>query len=490
MKKQNIKILFIEDDKDDYDMVLLSLKKANFNVTSDRVQTELELTQKLKEKHWNLVISDNKLPTLTGPKALIIVREIDPEIPFILVSGTIGEEAAVEIMRSGANDYILKDNLSRLAPAIEREIRDAKLRLNQKQNKRNLILSELKYQLLTESIKNVFFALDNGLKITFWNEAAHREFDKKNVVGQYFNDVFPEWKYKNITRLISKSMEDGKVNNVSITYEANETEYYEGTIFPTGEGVSVLLSKVTELKRNRDNLVRLNNELETLLYRIAHDLRGPVASVIGLINISKNDSYFQKEQFLEMMNSSMSKLNHILKELINISNIKLGKPHIQLFRVKPIMNEIIENIQFSDHHARVNCTIDIDENLDILSDIGLFRCIWQNLIVNAVKYSKEGKINEIKISASKTQGKLFATISDTGQGISAKQYPRLYEMFYRGNVASSGPGLGLYVVKNALMKIKGEIELNRNYKKGARFDVWLPDFKNKITGTVQNVGIV
>ncbi len=489
MKRYNVKILFIEDDKQDYELILLALKKANFNVTSDRVLTELELSQKLKQKSWDLVISDNKLPTLSGSQTLKIVREIDPEIPFILVSGTIGEEAAVEAMRSGANDYILKDNLSRLAPAIEREIREAKLRLKQKQNKRNLILSELKYQLLTESIKNVFFALDHDLKFTFCNETTHKEFNKKKMVDLYFYDVFPEWKDKNITRLISKTMENGKTNNVSITYESNESEYYEGTIFPTSEGVSVLLNKVTELKRNRDSLIRLNNELETLLYRIAHDLRGPVASVIGLINISKNDSHFQKEQFLEMMSSSMSKLNHILKELINISNIKLGKPHIQLFHVKPIINEIIENIKFSDHNDQVNWIIDIDENLDVLSDIRLFRCIWQNLIGNAVKYSNEGKVNEIKISAIKSNGKLYVSISDTGQGISAKQYPRLYEMFYRGNVASSGPGLGLYVVKNALMKIKGEIEINKNYKKGARFDVWLPDFKNRIVPVVQSVAI-
>ena len=121
-------LLIVEDNDDDAQLVLVKLRRAGYEPDYVRVDNEEALRNALRERDWQVVVSDYAMPGFSGLKALQILREHDKEIPFILVSGTVGEEIAVEAMRTGANDYIMKDNLARLVPAIERELRDSRER--------------------------------------------------------------------------------------------------------------------------------------------------------------------------------------------------------------------------------------------------------------------------------------------------------------------------------------------------------------------------
>jgi PleD family two-component response regulator len=105
-----------------------SLQRAGFAVVHKRVQDPEHLLAALSDREWDVVISDHIMPTFSGPSALALVRQVDRDIPFIVVSGSVGEESAVETMRAGAHDYVLKHNLARLPAAIERELRDAQER--------------------------------------------------------------------------------------------------------------------------------------------------------------------------------------------------------------------------------------------------------------------------------------------------------------------------------------------------------------------------
>ncbi len=117
-----LRVLVVEDSEDDYFLLMRQIRKAYTHVTSARVQTEDELRKEMTRGTWNLVISDNTLPGFNATEALRVVRTCNELIPFIIVSGTIGEEAAVKAMLAGANDYMLKENTARLLPAIEREL--------------------------------------------------------------------------------------------------------------------------------------------------------------------------------------------------------------------------------------------------------------------------------------------------------------------------------------------------------------------------------
>jgi diguanylate cyclase (GGDEF)-like protein len=124
-KKVSLRLLIIEDNPDDEALVLLAIRKGGFNVEHVRVDNRDDLLTALKNRDWDIVLSDYQMPEFNGLAALKIVKQYNKDLPFIVVSGTIGEEVAVEAMRSGAHDYLMKDNLTRLVPAIRRELADA-----------------------------------------------------------------------------------------------------------------------------------------------------------------------------------------------------------------------------------------------------------------------------------------------------------------------------------------------------------------------------
>ena len=123
-----LRVLQVEDTEDDSALVRLALMRAGYDVFARRVDTASGLRHELARSHWDIVIADYTMPGFSGAKALAIVRAEHPDLPFIFVSGTIGEDAAVAAMRTGAHDYIMKDNLARLAPAVARELREARVR--------------------------------------------------------------------------------------------------------------------------------------------------------------------------------------------------------------------------------------------------------------------------------------------------------------------------------------------------------------------------
>ena len=130
---EKINILIVEDSLDDCDILVRHFQKANVPLNFERVETETDLVRALEKQEWHTIICDFTLPQLSAPHVLAIVKARWPEIPFIVISGSIGEERAVDIMRAGANDYIMKDNLTRLVPVIQREIKEATRRYELRQ---------------------------------------------------------------------------------------------------------------------------------------------------------------------------------------------------------------------------------------------------------------------------------------------------------------------------------------------------------------------
>ncbi|MEY2929303.1 MAG: hypothetical protein RL033_52, partial [Pseudomonadota bacterium] len=138
---KTLRALLVEDSPSDADLVLLELRRGGYHVTSTRVQTAQDLEQSL-QGDWDIVLSDYSMPHFSGLEALSLVRRVRSELPFIIVSGTVGEDAAVGAMRAGAHDYVLKQSLARLCPAIDRELREAELRASQRKMQEQLLISD------------------------------------------------------------------------------------------------------------------------------------------------------------------------------------------------------------------------------------------------------------------------------------------------------------------------------------------------------------
>jgi diguanylate cyclase (GGDEF)-like protein/PAS domain S-box-containing protein len=158
--RKPVRVLLVEDSEDDAKLVLQALRRGGFRPTSRRVQTEADLETALSEDSWDVVISDFRMPSFTGLDALRIFRSTGLDLPFILISGTIGEETAVDAMKAGASDYIMKKNLARLPPALERELKDARHREAHRRNQKILAESEERFRQMADNIRDVFFLID------------------------------------------------------------------------------------------------------------------------------------------------------------------------------------------------------------------------------------------------------------------------------------------------------------------------------------------
>src|SRR5216117_3557706 len=153
-----LRVLIAEDSEDDARLLLRELQRAGYQPTYERVDTPAAMTSALDRHAWDLVIGDYSMPAFSGPAALALLRARDLDTPFIFVSGTIGEDVAVEAMRAGAQDFLTKGNLRRLIPAIERELRDAEVR----RERRRAQTALLERARLAELTSDVGIALTQG----------------------------------------------------------------------------------------------------------------------------------------------------------------------------------------------------------------------------------------------------------------------------------------------------------------------------------------
>ncbi len=147
---RKLMVLIVEDSEDDALLIVRELKRGGYEPVFERVETEKDMRAALEGQEWDIIISDYKMPHFNGLAALEIYKETGPDIPFIIVSGSIGEEIAAETMVSGAHDYVMKNNLARLLPAVQRELREAQLRKARRRSAKELILTELRLKALLQ----------------------------------------------------------------------------------------------------------------------------------------------------------------------------------------------------------------------------------------------------------------------------------------------------------------------------------------------------
>lgn len=188
-----LQLLMIEDDETDAFLETRELQRAGFVLAPTRVDNETDLRAALVKQSWDLVLCDFTLPGFSGAEALRIAKEFAPDTPFIFVSGTIGEAAIVEAMRSGAQDYVMKDRLNRLAPAVSRELREAASRREARLNERWMRETEHKYRQLFDALTEAVFVIDetSGRIIDTNRQAEHLlERERHTIVGQNHTALF------------------------------------------------------------------------------------------------------------------------------------------------------------------------------------------------------------------------------------------------------------------------------------------------------------
>jgi PAS domain S-box-containing protein len=192
--KAPLRVLVVEDSEFDAHMMISLLRKGGYEVTSERVETREGMQAALTNRGWDLVLSDYNLPDFNAPAALQLLKESGRDLPFIIVSGGIGEDIAVDAMKSGAHDYLMKGNLHRLLPAVERELREAANRAGQREAKKALLESEHRYRMLWETAPDAVVLMDHDSIIQFANPAVREVFGylPEEVIGKSLTMLQPE----------------------------------------------------------------------------------------------------------------------------------------------------------------------------------------------------------------------------------------------------------------------------------------------------------
>ena len=191
--KPVLRVLVVEDSEFDAQMITSLIRKSGYDVVSERVETAAAMEKALGEKSWDIILSDYNLPFFSAPEALKLLQTSELDLPFIIISGGIGEATAVSAMKAGAHDYLMKGNLNRLAPAIERELREAANRRERREALAKLQESELRYRLLWESSPDAVLLMDSESRIYFANPAVETVFGCKQeeIVGQPLGTLLP-----------------------------------------------------------------------------------------------------------------------------------------------------------------------------------------------------------------------------------------------------------------------------------------------------------
>lgn len=226
-----IEILLVEDSEADAVLLLEEFKRKNYTPLWQRVQTRDEFLNALKSRIWDAVICDYVLPEFSGPDALKLLRSEGLDIPFIIVSGVFGEEKAVTMMKAGAHDYILKSDLSRLVPAVERELEAAQgRRLNRRAEGAMQYLAAI-----VESSEDAIYGKDLDSVVASWNPAAERLFgySAEEIIGRSTVELFPADRRDELVDILA-CVQRGETTTIPDT----ERLHKDGQLIPVSVTVS------------------------------------------------------------------------------------------------------------------------------------------------------------------------------------------------------------------------------------------------------------
>lgn len=358
MNKQ-LKILHIEDSPADAGLIERQLMKAGFDFVIRIIETKEDFIHSLDKFMPDLILSDHSLPQFNSMEALHIYNELNCEVPFILITGSVSEEFAIRSIKEGADDYILKNNLIRLPSAIRQAMK----------------------------------------------------------------------------------------------------------------------SRLVENEKRRANrlLEETNNELNTFIYKAAHDLRGPLCSIMGLANIAIMEG--RKENmpdYIRKISESTKKLDDVLLSLIDLMSIKDAVPLLKEVDFNGIIHQIMEQLKPEEGFNDINFTVEIKGIAGFFSDEVIIRTFLNNIIENAIKYRCKIKA-EVSICVLPLEEGIQIIVEDNGTGMDQNVLDHIFEMYYRGSMYSKGSGLGLYTAYKGVQKLGGTIEVKSVPAKGSVFTIILPN---------------
>lgn len=235
-----------------------------------------------------------------------------------------------------------------------------------------------------------------------------------------------------------------------------------------------LIQKEIQTSQKNQELQKVNAELDSFVYRVSHDLRSPLTSILGLTNIAKYTNDRQElDKIHRMIEGRIEAQDAFIREIIDYSRNARTIIAPEEINVAELVCCILDDLRYMENAANIQFNVTIPKNLTLRTDKIRLRMILSNLISNAIKYSDAGKRSVIEIGFESDTGKLY--VADNGIGIDSETLGKIFDMFYRGSERSNGSGLGLFIAKEAAAKLGGCIEVESVYGTGTTFKVHIPE---------------
>jgi PAS domain S-box-containing protein len=530
----DLNILILEDNESDADLLRRELKKSGLSFTSQIVQTRIEFEYALQNFLPDLILSDYSLPSFDAGTAFRIKQNKDPNIPFIIVSGVIGDENAVELIKEGVTDYVSKDKLFTLSTKINRALNDTAVRKEKENRTADLII-------LSENLKIQKRELRRANKMLIWEEEKvkiiNRELSELNqelevrVVKRTKALAESESRFRNMMETIPQIAWTNTVEGEVVFYNQRWYDYtglddrqtkllgYNQVIHPedlrvsfyhfrsilkTGSGgefqvrakrgdglyrwhllrlmpimdeqgeMQLWVGTATDIQQLRI----LQQQKDDFISIASHELKTPIttlkASLQLLDRIKNNPTSTMLPKLIEQANKSLGKVNTLIEDLLNASLANEGQLHInqQKFVLAEVIEECRLNLPVED---QLCIKTEGDMTVQVYADPIRIGQVLINFLNNAIKYAPRSK--EIKINIEKSNQTVKVSVIDKGPGIQPEKLPYIFDRYYRVDSNGSqytGLGLGLYICGEIIKKHMGKIGVDSEVDKGSAFWFTLP----------------
>jgi PAS domain S-box-containing protein len=232
-----------------------------------------------------------------------------------------------------------------------------------------------------------------------------------------------------------------------------------------------------ELTQRNEDLSKINAELDRFVYSASHDLRAPIASLLGLIDVARLEKNIDNlVSLFDMQKKSLQRLDHFIKDIVDHSRNTRLQVESEEISFEDIVNGSFEHLQFMENASRIKKIISVEQSGVFYTAHSRLEIVLNNLISNAMKYADLRKNNpsiEVRVKTNSETAEIH--VIDNGEGIPDDAKPKIFDMFYRASLSGAGSGLGLYIVKEAVQKLNGSITVHSEYGKGTEFVVVIPN---------------
>jgi PAS domain S-box-containing protein len=500
-----LRILVLEDDLLDAELAIATLDQAGYTCSWDCVDTRAAFLGRLDAQDYDLVLSDYNLPAFDGLSAVQLLRERDSDLPFILVSGTLGEETAIESLKAGATDYVIKSHLARLAPVVTRALRERDEQRQRREAEAGLRRAEARYRDLFENANDMIYTHDLGGCFTSVNGMGERltgysraELLTMNI-DQLIAPEYPAFKTENVSDQHAKA--SGITEQLEIICKDQRRIWVEintRLIYEDGQPIAVqgIARDISERRRAEEERRQLEDQLlqaqkmesiGTLAGGVAHDFNNILTAIIGNIQLALETIPSESPDYplLAEIEKAATRATSLTRQLLTFSRRQpLERRTIELNGTINELSQMLRRIIGEDVEITIRLAPDL---APIFADPAQIQQVVMNLAVNARDAMPNGGrllivTREVLLDEQACRNYPWVhpgryaqlAVTDTGAGMDAETQQRIFEPFFTTKERGKGTGLGLSVVYGIIKQHEGFVQVSSQPGLGTSFTVYLP----------------